>query len=477
MNRWLTLILIGAWLLPGSLDQQPSACRTVVVSVPPGGTVRSLSDRHLCTQGGACTLEIDEDFHEVFVAQPSVGYRFDSWRQGGAYYCSGQIANCAVTSAPRFLLEPVFVRDVSAHGYRGIRKLDYSDMAMDGLFFAQAHADFNGDGVLDLFRAAGDDSGRSFETRHVEMWIGETDGTYYRDDSLLVDPTAGAINPRKLVVADFNGDDRADVLVADHGYDDEPFPGAPLLLYLSTPDGRLEKAQGLDHIVGFHHGAAAGDVDGDGDIDAFVTDFVPKFLLNDGQGNMVQDRTYLPTQYRMEHAGYYTSEMVDVDRDGHVDLLVAGHEFNSEPAIVLWGTEEPGFANSAASVLPGAVDFGIIVDIDVADFDGDNINDLLLNRVGSGPGRDFYDGAYFQLLKGQDDRRTFVDITASSIDNAALLNLFGGDGRGFVWLVPQDWDSDGDLDILVDNLPATQESFVVINNAPSLFSPLEVVRP
>ena len=364
-------------------------------------------------------------------------------------------------------------------GYRGIRKLDYRDMAVEGLFFAQTHADFNGDGILDLFRVAGDASGRSFKHRHVEMWIGSGEGAYYRDDSLLVDPTAGGVNPRKVVAADFNGDAKADVIVADHGYDDEPFPGAPVLVYLSTADGRLEKAQGLDHIVGFHHGVATGDIDGDGDTDAFLTDFYPKFLLNDGQGNMVEDRTYFPTQHPMEHAGYYTSEIVDVDRDGHPDLLLAGHEYDSEPAIVLWGTQEPGFTNSEASVLPKVVDFGIIVDIDVADFDGDNINDLLLNRVGSGPGRDFYDGAYVQLLKGQEDRRTFADITASSVDNDALLKLSGGQGAWFVWLILQDWDFDGDLDILVDNQPHGTgiESFVVINNGVSLFSPLTVVRP
>ena len=119
------------------------------------------------------------------------------------------------------------------------------------------------------------------------------------------------------------------------------------------------------------------------------------------------------------------------------------------------------------------------MDIDVADFDGDNIHDLLLNRVGSEPGRDFYDNAYFQLLKGLDDRRTFADITASSIDNDALLNLSAEQGPWFVWLNLQDWDFDGDLDILVDNQPfgPGSESFVVINNGVSLFSPLTVARP
>ena len=122
-------------------------------------------------------------------------------------------------------------------------------------------------------------------------------------------------------------------------------------------------------------------------------------------------------------------------------------------------------------------DFGIVVDIDVGDIDGDGINDILLNRAGSAPGRDFYNGMYLQLLKGQEDRRTFSDISEVSIDNEALLDTYGKDGSWFVWLILQDWDLDGDLDILVDNQPGTGQSFVMINEGRTLFSTLEVVQP
>ena len=288
----------------------------------------------------------------------------------------------------------------------------------------------------------------------VEMWLGKDDGTYRRDDGMLVDPTAGGINPRKVVAADFNDDDRADVIVADHGYDAEPFPGAPMLLYLSTPDGKLQKAKGLEHIIGFHHSVAVGDIDGDGDSDAFVMDSYSGFLINDGKGNMTMNRTYSPKHFILDQ--HYTSELIDVDRDGYLDLLVAGHESSGGESYILWGDADPGFADSTANILPEVTDFGIVVDIDVADFDGDGINDVLLNRVGSAPGRDIYDGMYLQLLKGLEDRRTFSDVTESSIDNEELLKRYGKlTQRWFVWLILQDWDFDGDLDILVDNQPHT----------------------
>ena len=483
-----TLVMVVALMgtaLPqpviAAVEPSPSPqtdAKRLVITVREGGSVRSLSNNHMCGAGETCEIPIDDEFHEVFIPWHEVGYRFNSWKQSSEHFCGGQIVKCTITTDSAdsaTYLEPIFERDVASTGYEGIRRLDYSDMGIEWpLFAARVYADFNGDGTLDLFRAVG--KWQTLERQHLEMWIGTGDGTYRRNDGMLVDPTVGGSHPRKAVVADFNGDDRADVIVADHGYDAEPFPGAPLLLYLSTADGRLEKAKGLEHLVGFHHSVAVGDVDGDGDSDVF-TDSVPAFLINDGKGNMTLNRAYLPK--RFIHGGYYTSELIDVDRDGHLDLLAAGHEFDGSESLIVWGGEEPGFADSTVTILPEVTDFGIVVDIDVADFDGDGINDLLLNRAGSAPGRGFYDGMYLQLLKGHEDRRTFTDISAFSIDNDKILNTYT---YWFVWLFVQDWDFDGDLDIVIDDLPDRlpdnrERGLVLINDGQSVFSTLEVPQP
>ena len=464
-------------------SQYPKTTRNLLLVVPEGGTVSTVSKKYSCGAGETCEIPIDEEFQEVFVPQPEVGYRFSSWKQSSEHFCGGQTVNCTITadtSDSSSRLEPIFGRDVASTGYRGIRKLDYSDMDanLEWPFFdvARAYTDFDGDGVLDLFRAIG--KWKSIERQHLEMWLGNGDGTYRRDDDMLPTPTVGGFHPRKAVIADFNGDQRADVIVGDHGYDAVPFPGAALLLYLSTADGRLEKAKGLEHILGFHHGVTAGDIDGDGDNDAFVTGFLPAFLINDGKGNMTQDRTYLPKVSIMDHAGYYTSELIDVDRDGNLDLLVAGHEHEGAASVILWGDAEPGFINSTESTLPGVTEFGIVIDIDVGDIDGDGINDVLLNRVGSPPERESYEGMYLQVLRGQEDRRTFSDVTESSIDNDELLNIYNQpNNRAFEWLILQDWDFDGDLDIVVDDLRHTEKGLVLINDGEAVFSILEVAQP
>ena len=468
---------LQARTLNTGLALQTTANKVLVVSVPEGGTVGTVSKNFSCGAGETCEIQIDDEFDEVFIPQYKVGYRFSSWKQSNEHFCGGQTVNCTITADTAdslSRLEPLFERDVASTGYAGIRKLDYSDMRMDWKIgcncfdTARVYADFDGDGVLDLFRPVGEF--RSIERQHLEMWIGNGDGTYRRDDGMLVNPTIGGFHPWKAVVADFNGDGKADVIVADSGYDNFPYPGAPLLLYLSTADGRLEKAKGLDHIIEFHHSVTVGDIDGDGDTDVFA--HPAKLLINDGKGNLTLNTAYLPK----DHVHGFISELIDVDRDGHLDLLIGGEEFSGDTSTVLWGNTEPGFVNSTVSTLPTVTDFGIIADIDVADFDGDGINDVLLNRVGSAPGRGYYDGSYLQLLKGGDDLRTFTDITESSIDNEELLKYSDAD-TWFRRLIVQDWDFDGDLDIVVDDLVHRIEiGLVLINNGRSVFSTLEVAQ-
>lgn len=101
--------------------------------------------------------------------------------------------------------------------------------------------------------------------------------------------------PRDSVIADFNGDGINDIFIADHGVDYEPFPGYQNSLILSAPNGKFINATStLPQILDFTHGATSGDIDSDGDIDLFVTQAGSKtniphyFLRNNGKGVFTQ---------------------------------------------------------------------------------------------------------------------------------------------------------------------------------------------
>ena len=122
---------LQALTLNTGLALQTTANKVLVVSVPKGGTVGTVSKKFSCGAGETCEIQIDDEFQEVFIPQYDVGYRFSSWKQSSEHFCTGQRGNCTITgdtadSLSR--LEPIFDRDVASTGYVGVRTVDYSEM-------------------------------------------------------------------------------------------------------------------------------------------------------------------------------------------------------------------------------------------------------------------------------------------------------------------------------------------------------------
>jgi FG-GAP-like repeat len=113
----------------------------------------------------------------------------------------------------------------------------------------------------------------SYPTAHVThpvgIFLANGHGCFRDGSSLWSGPPARTEFGRQIIIADFNGDHRNDIFVADHGYDAPPFPGHPNTVVLSTPDGKLVDASAdLPPESGFSHSATAADVNGDGSLDA-----------------------------------------------------------------------------------------------------------------------------------------------------------------------------------------------------------------
>ena len=109
-----------ALTLNTGLALQTTADKLLVVSVPEGGTVGTVSKIFSCGARETCEIQIDDEFHEVFIPQYKVGYRFNSWKQSNEHFCGGQTVNCTITADTAdslSRLEPVFDRDVASTGY------------------------------------------------------------------------------------------------------------------------------------------------------------------------------------------------------------------------------------------------------------------------------------------------------------------------------------------------------------------------
>ena len=154
---------------------------------------------------------------------------------------------------------------------------------------------------------------------------------------------------RKLVVADFNGDRRPDLFIADHGTStelpDDPRRGYQNQLALSNESGQLVDAtSNLPQHSDFSHSATAGDIDGNGTVDLFVANLnccgdrtQPEILLNDGTGHFRDAFDRLPDVPRDQYGNfvYTTSELIDVNGDRSLDLVLGAMENRSHSAVLL----------------------------------------------------------------------------------------------------------------------------------------------
>lgn len=169
---------------------------------------------------------------------------------------------------------------------------------------------------------------------HIAFYAKNASGTWVDKTATVLDNTAGCLHPRKAVVADFNGDGVPDVFFACHGFDAAPFPGEQPHVLLSQPDGKYKNIS--LPITCYCHGATAADLNGDGKPDLIVTDTsvasIPFALINNGDGTaFTQDFSRIPSSMR-GMGGIYSVELIDTG-SGSRDLFVgSGTPPGSDPA-------------------------------------------------------------------------------------------------------------------------------------------------
>jgi hypothetical protein len=143
------------------------------------------------------------------------------------------------------------------------------------------------------------------------------------------------ITPGGVALFDYNNDNRLDILVICHP---PPMPHAEMIkatapnrLFRQEPDGKFTEVQGAAGLggSGFHHGVAVGDVNNDGFVDVYVSNYgsADQFFINNGNATFtdVTSRAgFTPLTSQQARKNWAsTCAFFDYDRDGHLDLFVA----------------------------------------------------------------------------------------------------------------------------------------------------------
>ncbi len=279
------------------------------------------------------------------------------------------------------------------------------DVGAEAKPFSVATGDFNGDGKLDL---AVDNYGCTAcsppVSGSVSVLLGNGDGTFQSAAKIAVGP-----NPQSVAVADFNGDGKPDLAVANYG-------STNVVVLLGNGDGMFQTA--VSYGVGGTPAppfAAAGvlaisDLNGDGKVDLAVANSSGvSVLLGNGDGTFQAAVSYGPA------AG--SVAVADFNGDSKPDLAVT----SSGGVSVLLGNGNGTFqaaVNYAAGVSASSVVAG--------DFNGDGKADLAVATTAVPSSSD---NISVLLGNGEGTFQPAVHYVVGSFPYAVTAGDFNGDGK------------------------------------------------
>jgi hypothetical protein len=346
--------------------------------------------------------------------------------------------------------------------------------------YAVKAADIDGDGDLDVFVA---NAGRNI-CNGMYLNDGEGELSQVMEGVFVTDVRYS----KDLEVVDIDGDDDLDVLVVSDagseaiqsGYADPGYSARPTdyeltrnAMYINVGDGDLRSSYdsygstyyyGGDFISdgGLSTSLEVADIDGDGDLDVFVTNFggaskpctinptlCQQVLFNvmyTNEGGTGLER--VTDSILVTDPGVASGlKVVDIDGDGDLDVLVAKNNDENNAMLINKGGGLFEKATEGAFVTDG----GMSTCLEVADIDGDGTLDVLVgndegqnNDWTAASGQSASDSNFMYTSKGGD---------VGELRRVTEMDEFLAQGGNAYGLEVADVDSDGDSDILVAKMP------------------------
>ena len=375
-------------------------------------------------------------------------------------------------------------------------------------------ADLNGDALDDIVVGGkvGHDPDFTPADRLTKVplyvFVSNGDGTFTHAPELV----EGQIEAHDAVVlaADFNGDERNDLVVYDHGaYVDSESSGYgnPPQLFVSCDDGVLRPLGALAHAVRAQHErqppplppaapsdlhlkmATTGDIENDGDVDIWVesdggNNMDSHFVVNNGDGSFtidIKNRATDPVHHNSPPTWwrYHEALFMDVDHDGDADLVLGQLRDPSrlDQFSIILVNDGRGYFPTRTELPHPAFNDGVtrVFGIASIDINQDGADDILMLHVRNGI-EGGWTGRFIQALLNTGDG-SFVDETSTRIPGDQSVAAIDGINLGGLAMHDVDLDGCSDLVVTAPRDEIRRESPLVYrNNGSGQFSPLPPER-
>ena len=335
-----------------------------------------------------------------------------------------------------------------------------------------AFGDFNGDGRLDLAGAGGP---------AAKVRLNNGAGAFGE----VVEYPVGGENSQDLAAGDLNGDGRVDLVLTINN------PEIGVSLLMGNGDGTFAAPVTFPNTSGFDSPAlAAVDLNEDGkldvviahDIACYVAPCVTTDLISVMIGN--GDGTFQPSREIPVGRGMSEIAVGDYNRDGFEDLAIGGTQGR---VYRLDGVGDGTFVQRPTLIALVDPSFIPVTDIDVADFNGDSIQDLVAAiphngsrtaiLIGNGDGTFRTPLVLTSPHLNQPQQQAVADYNGDGFQDLALslgdgsfglMQVRNGNGDGTFqaavhYLVPPDKSSLGGIFIASANLNGDTKPDLVLN--------------
>ena len=204
----------------------------------------------------------------------------------------------------------------------------------------------------------------NFISSGVSVWFNDSSNRFSRGDQ----PFDRIDGGKAVSIGDIDGDGDLDAFL------EGAYSGGHI--WINNGNGRFSKTKQELPIEAFRE-AELGDLDGDGDLDIVDTD--GQVLLNDETGQFVETG-------RLSTERWDKVTLADFDGDRDLDLLLLKHDSHreSERALSIWLNDGLGNFHKDFS-LTDSIQGIDVVSVEIGDIDGDHDEDfILLDRRGEG---------------------------------------------------------------------------------------------